>query len=164
MSLGRVKPEMLKMTKHPIHSRHLSWRATFGRSADEVNMLKDIEPKHLYDALVTASSGPIKPITVTSGGHGIKDGFLPDDGSRRQQREELNELNLIWLDEMCCGKAQLREKMAFFWHGHFACRNRDPRPHEKLLHVIRTNAMENCGIVFTDAARLYRTTKDPLLN
>jgi uncharacterized protein (DUF1800 family) len=40
---------------------------------------------------------------------------------------------------------QLLEKMAFFWHGHFACREINIYFQQQLLDVIRTNALGNFG-------------------
>ncbi|WP_052272811.1 DUF1800 domain-containing protein [Flavihumibacter solisilvae] len=152
-----VKPEILKVKKHLIHNRHLLWRAAFGPSTGDVNALKNSTPRSIYHELLQASAGIIKPISVqrepVASGEPIMPGTLPDDALRKLQREEVKVLNLLWLDEMCNGKAQLREKMAFFWHGHFACRNRDPRLHEKLLHVIRTNALENFGTLLKGVSR-----------
>ncbi|MEM6799974.1 MAG: DUF1800 domain-containing protein [Bacteroidota bacterium] len=34
--------------------------------------------------------------------------------------KELQKLNLHWMDKMATDKAQLRERMTFFWHNHFA--------------------------------------------
>src|SRR4030095_7613275 len=42
---------------------------------------------------------------------------------------------------MVNSRAQLREKMAFFWHGHFACRNLNVFYQQALLDVIRRNAL-----------------------
>jgi uncharacterized protein (DUF1800 family) len=42
---------------------------------------------------------------------------------QRKSREGIRSLNIYWINEMVNSDAQLREKMAFFWHGHFACRN-----------------------------------------
>src|SRR5258707_8368567 len=42
---------------------------------------------------------------------------------------------------MVDSRAQLREKMAFFWHGHFACRNLNIFFQQGLLDVIRRNAL-----------------------
>ncbi len=64
---------------------------------------------------------------------------------RQQSREDLRNLNLLWLDEMTFTKAQLREKMAFFWHGHFASRNINILYQQQLLKVIRENALGNFG-------------------
>lgn len=60
---------------------------------------------------------------------------------RRQSREDLQSLNLLWLEEMTHSKAQLREKMALFWHGHFASRNINILYQQQLLAVIREHAL-----------------------
>ena len=64
---------------------------------------------------------------------------------REQSREGLQSLNLRWLEQMVQTKAQLREKMAFFWHGHFASRNLNILYQQQLLHIIRSHALGNFG-------------------
>jgi uncharacterized protein (DUF1800 family) len=49
----------------------------------------------------------------------------------------------MWLDNMVQSNAQLREKMAFFWHGHFAARNLNVFYQQQMLDTIRTNALGN---------------------
>jgi uncharacterized protein (DUF1800 family) len=60
---------------------------------------------------------------------------------RKKSREGIKNLNLYWINEMVNSNAQLREKMAFFWHGHFACRNLNIFFQQGLLDVIRRNAL-----------------------
>lgn len=60
---------------------------------------------------------------------------------RRQSREDLQSLNLLWLEEMTRSKAQLREKISLFWHGHFASRNINILYQQQLLAVIREHAL-----------------------
>ena len=62
---------------------------------------------------------------------------------KKQSREDLQNLNLLWLEEMTHSKAQLREKMAFFWHGHFASRNINILYQQQLLAIVRENALGN---------------------
>jgi uncharacterized protein (DUF1800 family) len=64
---------------------------------------------------------------------------------REKSRENLKSLNLHWLEEMTHSKAQLREKMALFWHGHFASRNINILYQQQMLHIIRENALGNFG-------------------
>lgn len=64
---------------------------------------------------------------------------------RQQSREDLKSLNLKWLDEMINTDAQLREKMALFWHGHFACRDINIFFQQLMLDDIRSNALGNFG-------------------
>lgn len=64
---------------------------------------------------------------------------------REKSRDDLRSLNLLWLEEMTHTKAQLREKMALFWHGHFASRNINILYQQQMLHIIRENALGNFG-------------------
>ncbi|MEM9895106.1 MAG: DUF1800 domain-containing protein [Bacteroidota bacterium] len=60
-------------------------------------------------------------------------------------REEVKKLNVAWITEMTSSQAQLREKMAFFWHDHFACSSMNPVFMQDYLHVIRKHALGNFG-------------------
>jgi uncharacterized protein (DUF1800 family) len=54
---------------------------------------------------------------------------------------------------MVHSEAQLREKMAFFWHGHFACREINIFYQQRLLDVIRTNALGNFGDLLREVSK-----------
>jgi uncharacterized protein (DUF1800 family) len=60
---------------------------------------------------------------------------------RIKNRDSIQRLNLYWLDMMVTTDAQLREKAAFFWHGHFACRNVNAVYQQALLNIIRRYAL-----------------------
>lgn len=60
---------------------------------------------------------------------------------QQKLREGVRNLNLAWMREMVNSGAQLREKMSFFWHGHFACRNLNVYFQQGLVNVIRDNAL-----------------------
>jgi len=53
------------------------------------------------------------------------------------------EINLNFLNEMVHSEDQLREKMAFFWHGHFASRVINSNFSAHILNEIRKNALGN---------------------
>lgn len=72
---------------------------------------------------------------------------------RKQSREDLKNLNLLWLEEMVNGKAGLREKLAFFWHGHFACREINIFYQQQLLDIIRKNALGNFGDLLREVSK-----------
>lgn len=54
---------------------------------------------------------------------------------------------------MVNSSAQLREKLAFFWHGHFACRNLNIFYQQGLLDVIRRNALGNFGTLLKEVSK-----------
>ena len=56
-------------------------------------------------------------------------------------RDAFTKMSTAWMDRMAAGPGQLREKMALFWHGHFACRTRRPDDSLQLLNTIREHAV-----------------------
>ncbi len=140
-----------------LKNQHLLWRAAFGPLARNVNELNDVSQKDLYKLLLQTSSKAPQKISMASGlfdglVKGVQDlGKLESlskeqkKAMRKQSVADLKNLNLTWLNEMVDSEAQLREKMSFFWHGHFACRVINIYFQQELLHVIRANALENFG-------------------
>ncbi|TGE27242.1 DUF1800 domain-containing protein [Hymenobacter metallicola] len=63
----------------------------------------------------------------------------------RQIREAFYEMNTGWLARMATSPAQLREKLTFFWHGHFACRVRRPAAALQLNNTLRRLALGKFG-------------------
>jgi uncharacterized protein (DUF1800 family) len=139
-----------------LKNQHLMWRAGFGPAVEQLADLSKVSPKELYKALQKASSKKPEYIDVA-------DDFLKglwagiDEVGRQERRKEMDEderkkvqqkqresvrsLNLNWLNVFVNTDAQLREKMAFFWHGHFACRNLNVFYQQGLLDVLRRNAL-----------------------
>ena len=138
-------------------NQHLMWRAGFGPAAAQLQLLENIPPVELYKALQKVSSKKAEYIDVADGYlKGLVMGMqelgrqekkdLPKEQKKMVQqksRQAIKNLNLYWLNEMVDSEAQLREKMAFFWHGHFACRNLNVFYQQGLLDIIRRNALGN---------------------
>ena len=150
-----------------LKNQHLLWRAAFGPMAENAATLEDISQKKLWDLLVKTSSRKPEKIEVA---HNLTDGLYKgikelgdmqkaamDANTRKKRREqsrdELKNLNLLWLDEMIHSESQLREKMSFFWHGHFACRVINSYFQQELLHTIRTNALGNFGELLKEVSK-----------
>lgn len=134
-------------------NQHLMWRAGFGPAASQLEQLKTLTPLQLFKALQQAS---VKiPASIDATDDYLKGLFkgIQEEGVRQmldkeerrniqqQTKQAVKGLNLLWLDEMVDSSAQLREKMAFFWHGHFASRNLNVFYQQQLLDVIRQNAL-----------------------
>ncbi|HJS56256.1 MAG TPA: DUF1800 family protein, partial [Chitinophagaceae bacterium] len=139
-----------------LKNQHLMWRAGFGPAVEQLADMPQISPKQLYNALQKASSK--KPEYIDVADDFLKGLFAGIDEVGRQERrkemtvderkkiqqknsESVRSLNLNWLGVFINTDAQLREKMAFFWHGHFACRNLNVFYQQGLLDVIRRNAL-----------------------
>ncbi|GAB3635607.1 hypothetical protein GCM10027422_11970 [Hymenobacter arcticus] len=56
-------------------------------------------------------------------------------------RDAFMGMSTAWMDQMATSPGQLREKVALFWHGHFACRTRRPDDSLALLNTIREKAL-----------------------
>ncbi|HVZ57791.1 MAG TPA: DUF1800 domain-containing protein [Chitinophagaceae bacterium] len=139
-----------------LKNQHLMWRAGFGPAAEQLPELAYASPHALYKALRKASAQAPGYLDVADDtlkglvmglqeqGQPFKD--LSADQKKQfqqQNRQAIRSLNTSWLREMVSSKAQLREKMAFFWHGHFACRNLNVFYQQELLDVIRRQALGN---------------------
>ena len=139
-----------------LKNQHLLWRAGFGPAVYQLDDLAKTSPQKLYRDLQRASSK--KPECLQAADNylqglmlGIQEAgrqqkeMSPDQKKeiRKRSRESIRNLNLYWMNEMVNSDAQLREKMAFFWHGHFACRNLNIFFQQELLDIIRRNALGN---------------------
>lgn len=145
-------------------NHHLLNRAGFGLNTEIISSIETISPKDVFKLLQEKSAAKptyfdVADNTLKGIMMGVKEAGmndkprLSDDQKkviRQQSRDDIKNLNLTWMREMVNSEAQLREKMAFFWHGHFACRDINIFFQQKMLHEIRSNALEN----FADLLRL----------
>ncbi|KPE53078.1 DUF1800 family protein [Chryseobacterium indologenes] len=127
------------------HHKHLLWRAGFGAGINQIEDMKNKSIKTLTQELfkeeVFVEVTYDTPDPVSTAG---MDSPSPEEKRKELQRfnrEQNNELNLNFLDKMVNSREQLREKMAFFWHGHFATRVNNPKFNQNLLNTIRKNAL-----------------------
>lgn len=131
-----------------LHYKHLLWRAGFGPGINQIRDLKNRNIKTLVSELfkeqpVSEINYDIPDIPVSGE---MTDSRTPAEKKKETQRiirEQSNELNLNFLNQMVNGKDQMREKMAFFWHGHFASRVNNSKFSKQLLNTIRKNALGN---------------------
>ncbi len=148
-----------------LKNQHLLWRAGFGPSVQQLNDIKINTPAQLYKTIAKASAN--KPAYINVADETLMNLYQDymDAGKRknlaeadrrdlaRRQREAVKKLNLSWLKEIVSSPAQLREKMAFFWHGHFASRNNNIFYNQLLLHTIRENALGNFSTLLKEVSR-----------
>lgn len=139
-------------------TRYLLSRAGFGATPAELEqaarqtrsrrirqLLKDsdsVEALHVVDPDDNVTKRNLKGL--------LRNGQLDRDMLKeriRQNAEKVRDLNLQWLDRMASGKGMLREKMALFWHGHFACRTLGQNPlfMQQYISTIRTHALGRFG-------------------
>src|SRR5688572_8927967 len=150
-----------------LKNQHLLWRAGFGPAVEQLGDLAQFSPGEFYRALVKASTKKPGYINVADNyleglmmgidqvGRVQQKDLTPEQKKKMRQknREGVRNLNIYWLNEMINSSAQLREKMAFFWHGHFACRNLNVFYQQGLLDVIRRNALGDFGTLLKEVSR-----------
>ncbi len=136
---------------------HLLWRAGFGPSSADLAHIDAKQPEWYYKNLLAVSSQQPAYIAVADDElkqlvmgmdemNGMQRARLSDEQKktlRIKSRDGLKDLNLAWMTQMITSQQQLREKMSLFWHGHFASRTVNILYQEKLLDIIRTNALGN---------------------
>ena len=148
-------------------NQHLMWRAGFGPAVEQLGDLSKFSTKQFYTALVKASAK--KPAYIDVADDYLKGLWMGIEEVGRQQKKEMDKderkkiqqknregvrnLNMYWMHEMVNSASQLREKMAFFFHGHFACRNLNVFYQQGLLDVIRRNALGNFGTMLKEVSK-----------
>lgn len=136
------------MSDSLLKNKHLLWRAGFGVGINQIDDLKSKNITTLINELfqednfsdITYDTPDIVPT------EDYMNSTAPAEKKKEMQRlnrEQNNELNLNFLDKIVNSKEQMREKMAFFWHGHFASRVINPKFNQQLLNTIRKNALGN---------------------
>ena len=141
-----------------VRLRYLFARAGFGATPSELDeasgkSLRKIVRRLFTDSESVAALHVVNPDENESKRElkgMMRDGQLDKDMLKERIRlntEKVRDLNLQWLDRMASGKGALREKMALFWHGHFACRTmgRNPLLMQQYANTLRQNALGRFG-------------------
>ena len=153
-----------------IKTEHLFQRAGFGATPEQIRefgekspekvlkfLLKDSE-KINFLAIIDEETETVMKKKMLRNILEMKN--LPAQEIKDQikvQREKLTDLNFLWVKNMASGESMLREKMTLFWHGHFACRIRQPLLTQVQNNVIRQNALGKFGDL------LLAISKDPAM-
>ncbi len=116
-------------------ARHLLVRAGFGGSPDEVQRLYEMGLHDAVDYLVNIDDQPTMHLTfeprrlerAEPWESRLEDSERRDlsDRRRRREREQQAALRRWWLQRMAESPRPLQEKLALFWHDHFAVQYRD---------------------------------------
>lgn len=132
----------------PRKIQHLYWRAEFGilpKNIQTLNSTKNIK------SAVEQVFQRAKPIHKFSTHFDVPSFSKMKDMDkqekkqlRRAARQDVRELNVEWIEQMANPKkGTLREKMAFFWHGHFACELKNPLFAVQQINTIKKHALGN---------------------
>ncbi len=129
-----------------LKNKHLMSRAGFGIHHNDIEKYRNKSPKKLYEEIKSDSN--YQPLVTD---------FLalnPEqyrDLSKQPDRKPLNQFNKnynaairkAWHTDMVNTPDQLREKMALFWHGHFATRIQQSLFNKELIDIFRKHALGN---------------------
>ena len=146
---------------------HLLWRAGFGPATADLASINTASTELYYKTLLASSRKT--PAYIEIADNGLKElvmGMEENGAMQKQQltadqkkelrvksREGIKNLNLAWLGQMINSQQQLREKMSLFWHGHFSTRTVNIFYQQKLLDIIRTNALGNFGDLLKEVSK-----------
>jgi len=150
-----------------LKNQHLLWRAGFGPMVEDFEQVEKASPGSYVNALFKASAKTPAYIDVADNFvKGLAMGVdeigkqqkrqLSEEERRKlreQSRENIKSLNLTWLSQMVGSGQQLREKMALFWHGHFASRNLNILYQQQLLDILRRHALGNFGDLLLEVSK-----------
>jgi uncharacterized protein (DUF1800 family) len=132
----------------PKKIQHLYSRAAFGISLHELHQKKGHDLEHLVNELFAQSEtyAPIDIITtdeLEAMKAVDKKDLTQEEKKKRneERRRSMEELNLGWMERLWTHPARLRERMTFFWHGHFACRLDAPWDMQDLNNIHRKYAL-----------------------
>jgi uncharacterized protein (DUF1800 family) len=132
--------------------QHLFWRAGFGATPAVIqresrrsirSIVRDLlhsEESFAPLTVVAPESVVNRPVLRNMAATGMIDRAILKE-KIKEDAEHLRDLNVLWVETMASGKDALREKMALFWHGHFACRVRNPMAMQQYLNTIRQHAL-----------------------
>ena len=128
-----------KQLQHLYNRAGFGWSPTDSKSTDSVNhtvkklfvQSEQISPMRL----ITPDMLPKKPMGKLSASEKKE--------LQKAAREFTNKLNINWLNQMTGTEQVLREKLTFFWHGHFACRSNNPFFLQELNNIQRFYALGN---------------------
>ncbi len=130
--------------------QHLFSRAAFGISMNELQNRRGQNLSSLVDELFKESAGFTELAVVAVDkmeAMSQKDRKALSAEERKKLREErkrsMFDLNLAWVEKLWTDPARLRERMTFFWHGHFACRLEAPWAMQDLNNIHRKYALGN---------------------
>lgn len=137
--------------------KHLYNRACFGVPLNTVSSKQEIKDiihhliyaKSTHTTLQVASLEEVEKLQAD-----IKS--MPKETAkelRKAIRDRQVQLNQLWFEQMVNSSNTLQEKMALFWHGHFACRSSNPFFDQQYVEIIRKNALGNFGTLLKEISK-----------
>jgi len=140
--------------------QHLFSRAAFGITPQELEKRKKQSPAEAVEELFKESEHfeELQAVSLEQ-----MEAMSPQDRKdlneeerkkfRELRRKSVQDLNLTWLEKLWKDPARLRERMTFFWHGHFACRLEAPFALQELNNIHRRAALGSFREMLMDVSK-----------
>lgn len=139
--------------------QHLYWRAGFGTDYNTVIKNSGKSDKELVNKLL--SPYPYTKLTedMVTRDRSIISKMSEEEMNawKRKNRQNVTRFNTRWVSLMATSEDMVREKMAFFWHNHFACSSNFDIHIQSYLDLIRKNALGT----FRDL--LFAMAREPMM-
>lgn len=127
--------------------QHLFLRAGFGISYNALQNFKGKSAEEIVEEIFRNAQNP-RYLDLAS-----REDWMPlvsdsqgtADTSVDKSKDQLVELNAAWLKNMASDEGNIREKMTFFWHGHFASTSGNPYLAQQQNNLVRQHALGNFG-------------------
>lgn len=139
--------------------QHLYFRACFGASLEELEQQKNKNLKNIIKEAFDKAS-KIKNIEIVERPKIADRNNLTEQERRllrKESRQKIKDLNVLWLKQMTEPQYALREKMTLFWHNHFACKTQVAYLAQKQNNLLRNYALGKFGDL------LHAISKDPAM-
>lgn len=154
-------------------ARHLLNRAAFGGTPAEIEKFYSMGLTRAVDELLNSDAKPEwfepkwveNPFDVTALRQRVRELREAEDFDganqlnrerRREAREQVEEIRSFWLEQMLTGKTPGRDKLALFWHSHFAISTqkvREPVMVWRHVKLLREYALGNFGELVREISR-----------
>ena len=135
---------------------HLFWRAGMGLTPAELTARSGRPYADLVDELFRTSSVFVPLRTEHTRASIEQYAAMKSTGQfqfRKASREATYRLNALWRQRLITTDGCLREKMAFFWHGHFAAWSHWSTSTEQYINVLREHALGDLGTLLKAVSR-----------
>ena len=129
--------------------QHLLNRIGFGDSKNVIDSYVGQTSKEILQDQFHISKS-YSPIELNSSTDSTLEAFLMSDTKDKREmqkvfRENIRFLNSSWLGRMANERSGVLDKMALFWHDHFACSSRNPQFTLSYVQTLRKHALGNFG-------------------
>ncbi|PZU88424.1 MAG: DUF1800 domain-containing protein [Chryseobacterium sp.] len=129
-----------------LKNKHLISRAGFGIHHNDIEKYKNANPKNIYQEIKDISEYQVLQTDLRA--------VTPEqyqEMAKATDKKPVNQFNKVynisvrksWHNQMINTPYQLREKMALFWHGHFATRIQNALFNKEIIEIFRKSGLGN---------------------